>query len=418
MPGRAARVPGPSDERFTGRAIIVPCEMPPELGVYVHFPWCRNLCPYCDFPVAVARNGDIPHAAYRDAVLAELGARAPEFAGRDLVSIYFGGGTPSLWPAEHLGEVITRVCDAFAATRESLEITLEANPSDCTPANLEAWQDAGMSRLSIGVQSIDARTLVTLGRDHRMGDGSAAVEAAISAGFARISADVIMGTPGCVPPGAQAAEPSALALADAGVGHLSVYELTIEERTAFGRAARQGTLVPVDDEILASLYTAVHDALTGRGYEHYEISSYARPGQRAVHNQLYWRGAEFLGLGNGAASFRRLDDQRGERTSNLRAVKHYFGQYLGQYRGAGAAGRAAERIEIGPAQLAADRIWLGMRTSEGVAAALLDPYPELVRWLVDSALAEPRGDRICPTLKGFLFADRIASRVVAVCESG
>jgi oxygen-independent coproporphyrinogen-3 oxidase len=390
--------------------------MAPELGVYVHFPWCRNLCPYCDFPVAVAQNGDIPHAAYRDAVLAELDQRAPQFAGRALVSIYFGGGTPSLWPAEHLDQVIARITQLFAARRASLEITLEANPSDCTPKNLGAWQDAGIGRLSIGVQSVDARTLVTLGRDHRMGDGATAIKAAAGAGFSRISADVIMGTPGCLPPEGQPVEPSALAMADAGVGHLSVYELTIEERTAFGRAAKKGTLVPVDDEILARLYRAVHDALTGRGYEHYEISSYARPGQRAVHNQLYWRGAEFLGLGNGAASFRRLDheqerasDARGERTTNLRSVK--------QYLRAGPGERAAERIELGPAALAADLIWLGMRTSEGVPAALLDPYPELARWLVDSALAEPRGERICPTLKGFLFADRIASRVVAVCES-
>jgi putative oxygen-independent coproporphyrinogen III oxidase len=383
--------------------------MAPELGVYVHFPWCRNLCPYCDFPVAVAPHGDIPHAAYRDAVLAELGERAHQFAGRALVSIYFGGGTPSLWPAEHLDQVITRVTDTFAARRDSLEITLEANPSDCTPENLDAWQDAGIGRLSIGVQSVEARTLVTLGRDHRMGDGATALKAAAGAGFARISADVIMGTPGCVPPEGQPVEPSALAMADAGVGHLSVYELTIEERTAFGRAARAGSLVPVDDEILARLYTAVHDALTARGYDHYEISSYARPGQRAVHNQLYWRGAEFLGLGNGAASFRRLDPDRGERTSNLRPVKQYLRARPGE--------RAAERIELGPAALAADLIWLGMRTSEGVPAALLDPYPGLARWLVDSALAEPRGEHICPTLKGFLFADRVAARVVAVCES-
>jgi oxygen-independent coproporphyrinogen-3 oxidase len=196
------------------------------------------------------------------------------------------------------------------------------------------------------------------------------------------------------------------------VGHLSVYELTIEDRTAFGRAARTGALVPVDDELLAELYVAVHHALTERGYEHYEISSYAQPGQRAVHNQLYWRGgdAEFLGLGNGAASFYRLGPERGVRITNLRPVK--------QYMRARGPERAAERTELGPDELAADRIWLGMRTSEGVPAALLEPFPELGQWLVDNALAEPQGERIYPTLKGFLYADRIASRVVAVCESG
>jgi coproporphyrinogen III oxidase-like Fe-S oxidoreductase len=138
----------------------------PHLGVYVHYPWCRALCPYCDFPVAVARH-EPPHDEYLAAVLAELAERAPMFAGRRLVSIYLGGGTPSLWPAPNLAALIAAVARTFGADPAGLEVTLEANPTDCTAATLAAWRAAGINRLSIGVQSLAADELALLGRDHR-----------------------------------------------------------------------------------------------------------------------------------------------------------------------------------------------------------------------------------------------------------
>lgn len=373
------------------------------LGVYIHFPWCRKLCPYCDFAVAVVGRDGIPHEAYLEAVLGELAERAAEVAGRRLVSIYFGGGTPSLWAPACLARMVDAVTSAFgAADRDALEITLEANPGDCVPERLAAWQQAGIGRLSIGVQSLVPRALAVLGRDHRQGDGAAALTAAREAGFARVSADIIFGVPG--DDGARGeVDPSIAAVADTGVGHLSIYELTIEERTAFGRAARQGSLVPLADDALADMYVAVHERLTGRGYEHYEVSSYARPGHGAVHNALYWSGGEYLGLGSGAASFVRRADGSAVRCTNDRSAKRYL-------RARGDA-RVAQREVLTPAEVACDLAWLGMRTSAGVAAGVLDA--RVRAWLLAEGLAEAHGDRICPTLRGFLYSDHIAARLVS-----
>ena len=371
------------------------------LGIYIHFPWCRNLCPYCDFPVAVARAGtEPPHEAYRDAVLGELDDRAGGFAGRRLVSIYLGGGTPSLWDPGAIAAVLAAAADRFGARLDDLEVTIEANPADCTPARMAAWRAAGIGRVSIGVQSLEPTELVVLGRDHRMGDGPGAVAAALAAGFRSVSADLILGAPVA---GDHAGAPrSVTALAAGGAPHLSVYELTIEPRTRFGELAKRGDLVPLDEEILADLYVATHHALEAAGFEHYEVSSYARPGHRAVHNGLYWRGGEYLGLGVGAASF-RIDAGAGVREVNVRQAARYL-------RGE----RVAETTTSPPAELAVDRVWLGLRTREGVAAEEVTAAGKdtVIERLIDEGLVE-RDDRIRPTLRGFLYNDRIGRLLVA-----
>ena len=373
------------------------------LGIYIHFPWCRNLCPYCDFPVAVAKEGtEPPHEAYRDAILAELGDRAGRFEGRRLVSIYLGGGTPSLWDPAAIGAVLAAAAARFGAALADLEVTIEANPADCTPARMAAWRAAGIGRVSIGVQSLDAGELVVLGRDHRMGDGPAAVTAALAAGFRSVSADLILGAP---TRGDHDGVPASVtALAASGAPHLSVYELTIEPRTRFGELAAKGALVPLDEEVLAELYVATHRALETAGFEHYEVSSYARPGHRAVHNSLYWHGGEYLGLGVGAASF-RIDAGAGVREVNVRQAPRYL-------RGE----RIAETTTTPAAELAVDRLWLGLRTREGVdvgevTAAGRGP---IIERLIDEGLLE-RDDRIRPTLRGFLYNDRIGRLLVAGC---
>jgi oxygen-independent coproporphyrinogen-3 oxidase len=372
------------------------------LGIYIHFPWCRNLCPYCDFPVAVARPGkEPPHEAYRDAVLGELDDRAGGFAGRRLVSIYLGGGTPSLWRPDAIASVIEAAAGRFAADAAALEVTIEANPADCTPATMAAWRAAGIGRVSIGVQSLDAGELVVLGRDHRMGDGPAAVAAALAAGFRSVSADLILGAPTA---GAHAGAPASVAaLAASGAPHLSVYELTIEPRTRFGKLAARGELVPLAEEVLADLYVATHHALEAAGFEHYEVSSYARPGHRAIHNGLYWRGAEYLGLGVGAASFRIDPAGAGVREINVRQAPRYL-----------AGERIAETTITPPGELAIDRLWLGLRTREGVTAEAITAAGRdaVVDRLTAEGLVE-RGERIRPTLRGFLYNDRIGRLLVA-----
>jgi coproporphyrinogen III oxidase-like Fe-S oxidoreductase len=410
-PAQAGRAPG------TGR-----------MGVYLHVPWCRQLCPYCDFPVAVVGRAAIPHQRYLDAVLVELAERAHEVAGRRLVSIYFGGGTPSLWEPACLAAAVRAVADALeggpGVALDDLEITLEANPQDCVPERLATWRAAGINRLSIGVQSLEPGVLATLGRTD-LGDGLAAIAAARAAGFDRISADLIFGVPGGVPGGVPAGVPgsvpgdipggvpalasaldrSVAALAEVGAGHISAYELTIEERTAFGKAVRAGRMHPLDEDTLAALYEAVHRTLGGHGYEHYEISSYARPGHRAVHNSLYWNGGEYLGLGCGAASFVLLPGGAGVRSVNQRSVHAYLRSRGGE--------RVATRDLLDPAAVACDRVWLAMRTVDGVPAGALSGAPDFVAWLLDEQLASVQDGHIRPTLRGFAYADRIASRVFA-----
>ncbi len=288
-----------------------------------------------------------------------------------------------------MGRVIETVALRFGADKAALEITLEANPTDCTDENLGAWRSSGINRLSIGVQSLASEELVVLGRDHRFGDGRAAIDRALTAGGFRVSADFILG----VPPRRQ---PVFVTTVD----HLSVYELTIEDRTVFGQRVKAGRFAPLDEDALTELYITTHDELTQQGYEHYEISSYARPGNRAVHNSLYWRGAPFLGLGVGAASLAVTAGGNYVRATNPRRAEAYIA----------APGTPAESVTIGAAEMAADRLWLGMRTTDGVAEA--DLPPEIARWLVGEGLADRLGGSICPTLRGFLMADRIAARIV------
>jgi oxygen-independent coproporphyrinogen-3 oxidase len=361
------------------------------LGVYLHFPWCRKLCPYCDFAVEV---GEPPHEQYLEAILGELDRRASGYSG-ELRSIYLGGGTPSLWRVGCIARAIAGIRERFGTPDATIEVTIEANPTDCTDAKLAGWRAAGVNRVSIGVQSFDAQALVVLGRDHRFGDGRAAIERTLAAGFAT-SADFILG----VPP---ARAPQQL---DTAPDHLSVYELTIEDRTAFGQRVRDGRLSPLDEDTLTGLYVETHDRLVAEGYEHYEISSYARPGKRAIHNSLYWTGVPYLGLGVGAASLAIAASGDAERATNPRRAASYFA----------APGEPAERVAVAAREMAMDRAWLGLRTADGVPELSLAPARQLADWLLSEGLAERRAGRICPTLRGFLFADRIAARVVQSWE--
>jgi oxygen-independent coproporphyrinogen III oxidase len=287
------------------------------------------------------------------------------------------------------------VTEKFGTPRE---VTIEANPTDITAAALDAWARAGINRLSIGVQSFHADELVMLGRDHRFGDGAAAIETACADGRFVVSADFILGVP------VAKRAPWLARVAALPVDHLSIYELTIEDRTQFGKRAREGKLVPLDEDTLTELYTQTHAALVAAGFEHYEISSYGK--RRAVHNSLYWQGAPYLGLGVGAASLALGRDGTGVRTTNPRRAAAYF------------AGAPAEESTHSPSEMATDRAWLGLRTADGVTEAALAPAAGVADFLVAESLAVRRGGRICPTLRGFLYADRVAARVVQSWRDG
>jgi oxygen-independent coproporphyrinogen-3 oxidase len=382
------------------------------LGVYVHFPFCGVRCPYCDF--AVDTRADIPHDAYADAVIAELGARRPWFeeAG-PLVSIYFGGGTPGLWRPDALARVLAAARAAFAGGPEPLEITIEANPGEVDEARLAELRAAGVNRLSLGLQAVEDRLLRALGRNHDAAAGPAAMRAARAAGFDNVSLDLIFGVPGQSLDDWRRAVDGALALAPE---HVSAYALTIERGTAFGALDRAGKLPRPGDDAVAEMFEHARAALPAAGLAAYEVSSYARPGRRSRHNGLYWSGAPYLGVGASAASFRPLAGGGGWRFSNPRATD----TYLASARAGGGSPRALHVERRTPADLENEALWLGLRTSDGVDRARhrarhgrdpLDGRDEPARRCADAGWLAVDDARVRLTDRGFLFADEIATRL-------
>jgi oxygen-independent coproporphyrinogen-3 oxidase len=253
------------------------------LGVYVHFPWCLKKCPYCDFLSVAAKRDAIPHAAYADAVLRELAARLPLLAAHyRLETGFFGGGTPSLWQSEVLGRVLRAILAAFADKRaEQIEVTAECNPTSLDEAKARALQAEGVNRLSLGVQGLDAERLAFLGRLHDVRGGLDAARAALSSDMPRVSLDFIFGVSG---QSAADAAREAQTLADVGTTHLSAYALTIEPGTEFGARAKKGKLPLLEDAAVADSFSAVDETLARAGFEHYEISNFARQGHVSRHN--------------------------------------------------------------------------------------------------------------------------------------
>jgi oxygen-independent coproporphyrinogen-3 oxidase len=269
------------------------------LGIYVHFPWCLQKCPYCDFLSVAAARDAIPHRAYADAVLRELEARLPELTrAYRLETIFFGGGTPSLWATEELGRVLDALLTAFSASRaKDVEITAECNPTSLDLEKARALAAVGVNRLSLGVQGLDAERLAFLGRLHDPNGGLNAARAALESAMPRVSLDFIFGVAG--QPAEQAAA-EARTLASLGTTHLSAYALTIEPGTDFGARAKKGRLPLLEEAQVADSFLAVDEALSAAGFDHYEISNFAREGDVSRHNLGYWRGHDYLGLGTGA----------------------------------------------------------------------------------------------------------------------
>jgi oxygen-independent coproporphyrinogen-3 oxidase len=378
-------------------------------GVYIHFPYCRKRCPYCDF--AVHARARIPHEQYATAVERELAERAPLFAGRRLTSVYFGGGTPGLWRADCLGRVLAAVRGAFArpdgGSGPAFEVTVEANPDDLLREHLDALVAAGVNRLSLGAQSLQPKHLHTLGRTHGPAEVARAVTDARAAGIANLSIDLMFALPAQTLTELDADLAGVLELAP---DHVSIYNLTVEERTAFGGLQRAGMLVVPDSGVAADMYERIDARLAAAGFQHYEISSWARPGRRAVHNTLYWTGGEYLGLGCSAHSFRRLPDGGGERFSVPRSVDHWL-------RDPAITGRET----LDPIALEREAVWLGLRLLDGIDRAAherLYGSDPIVRHAAEIArleaekLIEVTPERLRLTPRGVLFADEVGARFV------
>ncbi len=316
-------------------------------SVYVHFPWCLAKCPYCDFVSYAEERDNIDHAGYADAVLAELAARAALFEDREIASVFFGGGTPSLWEPRELGRVLAGI-RATARTAADVEVTVECNPTSLDRDRAQALVDVGVGRVSIGTQSLRTDQLTYLGRLHDPAGARRAIEGALAC-VPRVSTDLIFGLPDQSP---EDARDQAAALADLGLAHLSCYQLTIEPGTRFGELAKRGRLPLADDGAVAESFLAIDEALGARGLTHYEISNYARPGEEARHNLGYWRGEEYVGLGCAAYGY-----SRGARYRNPILPQKYV-------QGAAAATEES-REPLAPLALLRERIMLGLRLATG-----------------------------------------------------
>ena len=265
----------------------------PGFGLYVHWPFCRSKCPYCDFNSHV--RAAVDHGRWRRALLAEMAHYGAAMKGRRLTSIFFGGGTPSLMEPETVGAVIEQAHRIWQADPD-IEITLEANPTSVEAEKFAAFREAGVNRVSLGVQSLREADLKFLGRQHSAGEARQAIELARRY-FDRFTFDLIYARPGQTVAAWREELREALALAG---NHLSVYQLTIEPETAFASAVRRGDFTVPDEDMAAVLYEATQEALAEAGLPAYEISNHARPGEESRHNLTYWRYGDYAGIGPGA----------------------------------------------------------------------------------------------------------------------
>jgi len=380
----------------------------PPFGVYVHFPYCAVHCPYCDF--AVSTDRPIPQERYTRAVLAELAQRAPAFDALLARSLYLGGGTPSLWDPDRVGEVIAAVRARFELP-PGAEVTLEANPESCDPARLRAYRDAGVNRVSIGVQSFDPGVLAKLGRRHGPDAAERAIRAAAEA-LPNVAVDLIYGARRSSVATARA---DAERLASLPVAHVSAYGLTLDgevlaEETPLARLRRAGRLpLPSDDDVVAQA-RAIHAVLRRAGLRRYEISNLALPGREAVHNRLYWDSESYLGLGVGAfGCLYRRDAQppRAVRWGNHRTPAAYLAAVEARCL------PTAEEDRLGPRELAEERLMLALRTRGGLPTREIAPHRRAEAGaLVRARLAARVGDRLVLTSRGMEVHSAVVERLL------
>ena len=376
-------------------------------ALYVHIPWCRHVCPYCDFNVYASTEP--PEAAYVDGLTTELAtwAARPPWQGRVLRSVYLGGGTPSLLSPEAVARVLASAGRAFGLA-PGVEVTIEANPGGLTAERLGGYRAAGVTRLSLGAQSFTPAHLRTLGRDHTVEDIGAAVVASREAGFDNVSLDLIFAVPGESLAEWRGDLAAALALAPE---HVSAYSLTYEESTPFFAWRAKGRLAAVAEDEEAAMAENAIDTLEAAGLARYEISSFARHGYESRHNLAYWDGSDYLGIGAGAHSFAAVPAP-GQRFANERLPA----RYLAAVAGTGTAVASEERLS--ETQARAEFCFTGLRQVAGVDMAAFErrfgceleaAFPFVARLVADDLVQRADG-RLRLTARGLRFADDVAAR--------
>lgn len=376
-------------------------------GVYVHFPWCLSKCPYCDFASTVAPA--VPEERYTRAILSELAVRAGGLS-TPVESVFFGGGTPSLWQPALVGQVLEGIAARLPVAADA-EVTLEANPGAADAERFAAYRAAGVNRLSIGVQSFQPSTLKALGRAHDGPLAVAAYEKARAAGFANVSLDFIYGVHGQTLAQAEADARAAAALQPE---HLSAYALTLErealaEEVPLAKQLARGEVQLPPDDTVTAMQRAVEAAYAEQGLQRYEVSNYAKPGKHSRHNALYWTGGEYLALGVGATG--RVAHVR---YSNQRSAE----KYLAEVERAGVPQATEEALDAGT--LFRERIAMGLRLVNGVDLdALCRAFGEDVgKRQAEVALMEKHGlvrraeGRVQLTPKGFDLHSAVSARLM------
>jgi oxygen-independent coproporphyrinogen-3 oxidase len=342
----------------------------PPLALYVHIPWCLKKCPYCDFNSHEAR-GEAPESEYVDALLADLEGSLPSIWGRRFASVFIGGGTPSLFSATAIDRLLAGV-RARVPVSPDAEVTLEANPGTFEREKFAGFRAAGVNRLSLGVQSFDPAHLRALGRVHDECEARAAAEAALAI-FGNVNLDLMYALPRQTAAEAAADVAAALVFAPP---HLSFYHLTLEPNTLFHRRPP-----PLPDaDAAADIEDAIHAALEGAGYNHYEISAHAQPGRECRHNLNYWRYGDYLGIGAGAHSKLSFPD-RIVRQVRFRQPRQYLEQVA-----AGAA--SMENAEVTRDDVGFEFMLNALRLTAGVPAALFAERTGYPLSLVRRSLAE------------------------------
>ena len=369
------------------------------LGAYVHIPFCGKRCGYCSFNTAVYQAEAVPR--YLGALEREIGAWGRRDWAADVIvgTVFFGGGTPSLLTPEELGGVLDALRRGFCVPAEA-EVTVECNPESVTEERLRGYRERGVNRISLGVQSLDDRVLPTLDRLHDAAGARRAYEAARRAGFDDVSCDLIYGLPGLDLPVWDATVAELIAW---GPDHLSAYGLTLDEGSRWHAAGVAG--LPPEDTVTAQ-YWRLAERAAAAGFEHYEISNYARPGKRSAHNQIYWQADEYLAFGAGACGFvGRV------RWGNVKPAERYAGLLEAGALPVGTHETLTDR------QMLAERLVLGLRLCDGIPRAWLDERLALERGRLPEILDEWRaagllvdiGDRVRLTEAGFLLSDTLFS---------
>jgi oxygen-independent coproporphyrinogen-3 oxidase len=385
---------------------LAPLQLDAPIGVYVHVPFCTHICPYCDFNTYAGQDGLIP--AYVQAVIRDLHQEADGTGRRAVDSVFFGGGTPSLLPAESIAAIVQAVDDRFAVA-PGAEVTLEANPNGLTFAYLQDLRAAGINRLSIGLQTTDRRGLRVLGRMHEAVTAEEAVAAAVQAGFERISLDLIFGWPEQSMESWERDLDAVLGWSGGAVRHLSLYSLIVEPGTPMADAVARGIVTVPDDDATADLYELAIARLDQAGWQHYEIANFAAgPEHQSVHNRIYWRNGEYLGIGAGAHG----------RTGSERAMRHLLpATYIRTIEGGESAVSNVDVIDAATAE--GETMMLGLRLLvEGVSRgafmarhgrSLDQAFGAIVAEQVGLGLIEDLGEGIRLTRRGMMVANDVVA---------